>query len=117
MPKKEKPTVITADLPVETPETLEEIQPEVRPRKSNSLPPDKFCMICSNCKGECAVHIKDPESYTQKEIAHLFVSRGGSWDPPLCGFCKRKADLASGKYKPRHEPAEYRQRIAEAPAA
>lgn len=117
-PKKSNPTpAVVADLPVETPETIEEIQPEARHRKGSGLPPDKFSMICGQCNCECAVHIKDPENYTQSQIAQLFVDRNGSWNPPLCGFCKRKADMASGKYKPRYEPSDYQRPIQEAPAA
>jgi hypothetical protein len=109
---KELPPPAAAEAaPVETPETCEDIQPEVRHRKGNGLPPDKFSMICGVCGVECAVHIKNPDDYSNEQIAQLFVDRGGSYNPPRCGFCFRKAQLAAGKYKPRLEPADHQPKV------
>lgn len=95
----------------EAPETTEENQPETRHRKGSGLPPDKFSMICGTCGCECAVHIKNPDLYNQDQIAELFTDRGGSYNPPRCGFCLRKEQLKAGKYKPRLEPSDHRPKV------
>jgi hypothetical protein len=56
------------------------------------MPPDKVSMKCLDCKSECYVYVEDSSSYDEKARADLFVSRGGSYRPPLCGFCKRARD-------------------------
>ena len=60
--------------------------------KKQVMPPDKIEMECGDCHNTCYVHVDDPSSYDEKAIADLFVSRGGSYKPPLCGFCKRARD-------------------------
>ena len=62
--------------------------------RKQAMPSERVCMKCGECGSECYICVDDAASYDEKATADLFVSRGGSYKPPLCGFCKRRRDRA-----------------------
>ena len=67
--------------------------------KKQVMPPDRIEMECGECHTTCYVHVTGAVDFDEMMRAELFVSRGGSYKPPLCGFCKRRRDRkrAAGK--------------------
>jgi hypothetical protein len=60
--------------------------------KKQVMPRDKISMDCGECHTTCYVHVDNSSAYDEKARADLFIDRGGSYNPPLCGFCKRARD-------------------------
>lgn len=97
-----KPDAPAATEPVEEELTVikdEDLEGSNKPYVKQAMPKDRFEMHCGECKTLCYVHVEDKERYSPEMVAQLFVDRGGSYNPPLCGYCKRREDRAKSNGK------------------
>ena len=50
---------------------------------------DKIEARCGKCHTLCTIAVKDADLLNDHVRQELFVTRGASYNPPLCTFCKQ----------------------------